>query len=144
MFMVIDSPLKTLYTIDYKIVKIFIIMNINENISRIKEIMGLVNEADSSVTTTTTQYNPIPAPVKDNTTNIVRQTSGQLMEACKKRYSQSELNKAIAWWNNWLNNSVTKQKFSKNHNISLQETNEIFEDYKDLLKDTKLVYKFTS
>ena len=55
--MVIDSPLKTLYTIDYKIVKIFIIMNINENISRIKEIMGLVNEADSSVTTTTTQYN---------------------------------------------------------------------------------------
>jgi hypothetical protein len=129
-------------------------MNLQENIKRIKEVMSKVNEDYPQVTQPPLQYKWNIDPKinqsvsKDNTTfNSITQTPeyfelNKKIGACKKKVTQDELNKAINWWNKWLDNPKTKERFGKNYGISQTEVNSIFQDYKDAIKGTTIEYKY--
>jgi len=129
-------------------------MNLQENIKRIKEVMSKVNEDYPQVTQPPLQYKWNIDPKinqsvsKDNTTfNSITQTPeyfelNKKIVACKKKVTQDELNKAINWWNKWLDNPKTKERFGKNYGISQNEVNGIFQDYKEAIKGTTIDYKY--
>ena len=50
----------------------------------------------------------------------------------------TQLNTAIKWWEDWLKNPITKDKFIQN-NPDIQDPNKIFEGYFNLLKTIKIV-----
>jgi len=50
----------------------------------------------------------------------------------------TQLNIAIKWWEDWLKNPITKDKFTQN-NPDIQDPNKIFEGYFSLLKNIKIV-----
>ena len=49
----------------------------------------------------------------------------------------TQLNIAIKWWEDWLKNPITKDKFIQN-NPDIQDPNKIFEGYFNLLKTIKI------
>ena len=112
-------------------------MNLQENILRIREIIGIPKEKIVE------QKLPLD---RDNTSNRSIDTSSKLIKyyetinACKSSHSQTDLDKAINWWINWLNNKKTKEKYARNYNLSLDKVNKIFGDYKNAIKGTKIKY----
>jgi len=70
-------------------------------------------------------------------------SSVQVLEACRKKFSQTEFDRAKNWWKNWLNNQITKTKFEKNWNYTKTKVEDIFEDYLEALDTARLVYKFS-
>jgi hypothetical protein len=70
-------------------------------------------------------------------------SSVQVLEACSKKFSQTEFDKAKNWWKNWLNNPITKTKFEKNWNYTKTKVEDIFEDYLEALVTARLVYTFS-
>jgi hypothetical protein len=66
--------------------------------------------------------------------------SQEEIELVKKTWNYEKLNKAIDWWNKWTINNVVVDKYSKNWNISTNETHRIMAQYREALKGLTLNY----
>jgi len=124
-------------------------MNLNENISRVKELMGgaISNNLDE-------QKKPTPSipPLKfgqprlpASSTYVNNNIAGRAdfakeRDNCMKSYNTTTLSQAVNWWKDWLRSPVTLNKFAKNWKISTNEASEIFKDYNEALSDLRFQY----
>ena len=54
-------------------------------------------------------------------------------QKCRSKYKKI-LPEAIKWWEKWLDNSITQEKFMKNHGLNASKVSAIFAEYKNALK----------
>jgi hypothetical protein len=88
------------------------LMGLNEQIKRIKTIMFIKEQSDKPV------------------------------DYCKNRKDEIHqvYDKAKSWWYSWLDSEQSKTNFSKDFNLSLEETTKIFEKMRKVVDFTKLVF----
>lgn len=97
--------------------------NLLEDIFRMKTIMGLKSKL---IFEAQTEVKPICSP-EDK------------VEFDKKTQEiQKILQDAIKWWENWLSNPTTKEKFTKNYPQE-KNVNSVFNQYFNILKQVKLI-----
>jgi hypothetical protein len=66
----------------------------------------------------------------------------QIINIVKRKWNNDQLNRAIGWWNNWTMNNIVIDRYSKNYNISRNETLRIMNQYREGLKGLKIFYVF--
>jgi len=64
--------------------------------------------------------------------------------SCKLVINQTHLNSAIAWWKKWLNNSTTKDKFSKSFKYDKSTVEKHFVEYNKILSQIKFEYTYSN
>jgi hypothetical protein len=73
---------------------------------------------------------------------VIKNSDPSLNKRCLSQYNQKTLSQAVKWWEDWLKNPNTLNKFASNWGITKQEASKIFEKYFEFLKDLKLSYVF--
>ena len=113
-------------------------MELHEEITRIKSIMGLKSEIINE--------NPIKRITPSSGWCTSEQT--QVYDNLVNTVYPPLVSQAIKWWSDWLSSPITKEKFIKNHiNTGIftdpknpnPQTDEIFKGYFDILNQIKLV-----
>ena len=110
-------------------------MELHEEITRIKSIMGLKLEI----------INEDPIKMKRNTPSSGWCTSEEtkVYDNLVNTVYPPLLASSIKWWNDWLSSPITKEKFIKNNKGNLKdpktEADEIFKGYFNILSQIKLV-----
>jgi len=73
---------------------------------------------------------------------VIQNSDPSLNARCRSQYNQKTLSQAIKWWEDWLKNPNTLNKFASNWGITKQEASKVFEKYFEYLKDLKISYVF--
>ena len=69
-----------------------------------------------------------------------RESDEKTINYCKGFYNDTELNKAKAYWFNWLKDPITIKKFMKNWGLPQNEVLSIFNQYNNAIKAAQLEY----
>lgn len=78
-------------------------------------------------------------PVKITSTQEI---SNQVMSSCRRVVSKNELNSALNWWRNWLNNQATKSRFAKTWKYKNDIVEKHFREYQKILSQIKINYTY--
>lgn len=70
--------------------------------------------------------------------------SEKRFEGCKSLYNEYELKIATDWFRKWLNDPITKQKFTKAFNYDTKTVEKHFTNYLEILNQIKLEYTFSN